>query len=315
MKEYICLKVLTKLNIQELRAYQSSMVNVQKQVNDKVVSEIEQKEKIYQEALCLQLNKKYEAAIVGFEQLGNYKNSESLKIFCEKKLEEEEIRKEKKYCEALRLEKEGNYEAGLIGYEQLGNYKDSLNRYLDCKSRIENRIKSEEERKEKIYREAVRLKSGENYEAAIEGFRQLGDYKRSIAMKQFCENEVRERNERKEKIYNEAIRLEKEGNHEAALIGYEQIKGYKDSINRIQECHKIVENKKEETIKRNDKIYSEALRLENEGKYEEAKVGYEMIPLYNDSRNRAEVCGKKAVEKKSSKQFRDKILKRKKNKK
>ena len=113
----------------------------------------------------------YDAAIVAFEALGGYKDSEAqIGIAKEAKIEAENAAA---YAEAEALFSKGDLDGAAAAFKTLGDYRDSAKRAGEALE-----AKAEQERAEAYARAKSLLSAGE-YDEAIAAFEALGDYRDS----------------------------------------------------------------------------------------------------------------------------------------
>ena len=162
-----------------------------------------------------------------------------------------------KYNAANDLLEQGKYEEAISEFEALGEFKDSESRIQDA---ISESIAADEaaekarieEQKAKDYDTAIEYLESENYDKAISGFAELGDYKDSLGMLQ-------------EAKYQKGVGLISNGNHDAGYAILSGMSDYKDS-------YEIMANSK----------YTRAKEFMVEQSYEQAKQLLDSIPDYKD---------------------------------
>lgn len=87
--------------------------------------------------------------------------------------------KEEKYQEALAKEKAGDYAADEI-YYSLWDYKDCEDRHDACLGAIEEaEDAAREERRKRLYQDAIQLEEAGSYAEAMELYDELDDYEDS----------------------------------------------------------------------------------------------------------------------------------------
>jgi tetratricopeptide (TPR) repeat protein len=138
--------------------------------------------------------------------------------------------------------------------------------------------KSKKNLSESLYQEAVEFKKSKNYEAAIENFKQLGDYLDSKELLNFCMNE------NNQVIYSKAIKLKNQAvnisEYMTALKMLREIKSYREANIYINECC--------------ESIYNMTLELTDTGLMQDivkAKSIFESIYGYRDSAELANQLG------------------------
>ncbi len=205
----------------------------------------------YNDALSLMSAGKYEEAIVAFEKLNGYKDSEDKVDECETLI------LENRYQAAVSLLNENKYAEAIAAFEALDGYKDSATKITACRTAI----------LENEYQSALSLMNAENYEDAISAFEKLNGYKDSEDKIVECETHILENS------YQSALALMNAGKYEEAIAAFNPLIGYKDSATKVSECEAgILENK-----------YQAALSLVNTEKYAEAIVAFEELGEYKDS--------------------------------
>lgn len=131
------------------------------------------KQDAYNEAVDLMSEQKYSEAIAIFEELGNYKDCETLMADCKNAILELE------YNEAIDLMSEQKYSEAITIFEELGNYKNCETLIVDC----ENAILAITETK---YINACSLMNAKSYKEASLLFDEIGDYKDAIQLNNKC---------------------------------------------------------------------------------------------------------------------------------
>ncbi len=151
--------------------------------------EIERKNKIYDEAISmmnLHMISSYVKAMKLFNSIIDWRNSKRQVSQCEEKLDEA-------YKTALTLMASGtliDFNSAIKKFQELNGWKDSENKINVCKNQI-NIIKQKEEneRKERIYTEAVKFASENTVngqEKAIKLFTEVADWKDAKEQIQRC---------------------------------------------------------------------------------------------------------------------------------
>ena len=121
----------------------------------------------YNNALALMESGQYTQAIVAFEALDGYKDSNEQISVCEIGI------LDGKYNDAIALMDEGRYEEAIVAFEALKNYKDSTSQVAICRE-----LQTEKDLLEK-YNEAIALMDAGKTMEAYEAFAALGEYKDS----------------------------------------------------------------------------------------------------------------------------------------
>ena len=119
--------------------------------------------KKYDEALALMSDSKYAEAILAFEALDDYKDSEKMISECEYAILDD------KYNDATTLMETGKYEEAISAFEAIAGYKDSADKINTCNTVI---IDAK-------YNEGITLMNDGSYTKALGIFMSLGGYKDS----------------------------------------------------------------------------------------------------------------------------------------
>ena len=120
----------------------------------------------YLNAVEMQNSGEYEAAIVAFEELSGYKDSNEQIDACETAI------KDLAYNSAITLMNDGRYVEAIDAFKELDGYKDSNEQITSCETAI----------KDLAYSSAIALMKNGDYEKAIEEFQKLGHYKDSESL-------------------------------------------------------------------------------------------------------------------------------------
>ena len=120
----------------------------------------------YLNAVEMQNSGEYEAAIVAFEELSGYKDSNEQIDACETAI------KDLAYNSAITLMNDGRYGEAIDAFKKLDGYKDSNEQIDACETAI----------KDLAYNSAIALMKNGDYEKAIEEFQKLGHYKDSESL-------------------------------------------------------------------------------------------------------------------------------------
>lgn len=124
--------------------------------------------KQYNEAIVLVNEEKYEEALIAFEALNEYKDSQNYVELCYNEVQ---------YGKAISLMDEQKYQEAVSIFENLAGYKDSKVKIEFCNQEIK-------------YDKAVVLLDAGIYDKAIEAFSALGDYKDSVSKVKIAETMV-----------------------------------------------------------------------------------------------------------------------------
>ena len=172
--------------------------------------------KNYNNAVTLMERGDYEAAIVAFEAVNGYKDSN-------------ELVEESKYRKADALLKSGDYGEAVSEFEALGSYKDSQE-------------KATEAQKAKYYSEGLSYFEQRQYSDAIFSFKKASGYRDAdskieetqIKLKEQERRKKEQEEEEKKRIkYNQAIDYLNSDNIQKSLEYFREVSDYKDSSQYI----------------------------------------------------------------------------------
>lgn len=152
---------------------------------------------------------------------------------------------------------QGKYADAISAFEALGSFKDSKDRVQEAIAESIAAAEAEEnarieEQKARAYDTAIKYLESKDYDKAISGFTELGDYKDSLGMLQ-------------EAKYQKGVGLISNGNYDAGYAILSGMSDYKDS-------YEIMANSK----------YTRAKEFMVEQSYEQAKQLLDSIPDYKD---------------------------------
>lgn len=173
-------------------------------------------EELYQEAMSLLQEEKYESAIEYFNQLNNYKDSSE-----QTKIAQNFIR----YNSGKKLLEERKYEEAAQIFESLDRFEDSED--LLNKAR---------------YLYAVEEFGAGNYEKAASLFDQLGDYENSKSY--VARISLILYKSKQETVYAEAYSFFERGEYPQALQEFEELEDYLDSAELAQKCKDAIKREK-----------------------------------------------------------------------
>ncbi len=231
-------------------------------------SEDQIKECKYQYALELTQQERFGEAYAYFYELKDYKDSaEQIEKYKERMLQEQ-------YDIALGLMTNGQYAEAIKAFETLSGFKDSASKITQCEQMIA---------KEEQYNNAVLLMNAGKYSDAITAFKALNGYKDSAAKITACETAVLNQK------YNNAVSLMNAGKYSEAITAFKALNGYKDSAIKITACETEIKN-----AELNSK-YNNAVSLMNAGKYSEAITAFEKLNGYSDSVRLIDKCKKEMI--------------------
>lgn len=161
----------------------------------------------YKRAEAMMAKGRYEDAIIIFQDLDGFKDSEDRIAECEAGIIENT------YNKTVESMNKGYYASAAQTFMELNGYKDSASLALFCK-----------------YQNAVNLMNEENYERALRVFTELGNYEDSQARAVECDAAV------KEQKYLRALKLMESKSYTTAKGYFLELNGYKDSIELANEC-------------------------------------------------------------------------------
>lgn len=118
---------------------------------------------IYKAGMSLYDNGEFEEAIIVFEGLDGFSDSEKMIVACETGI------MENKYADAQKLFKDKEYDAAITAFESLGNYKDSKEMIESVKQKMT----------EDKYALAESCFNSQSYVEAIKLYTELGEYRDS----------------------------------------------------------------------------------------------------------------------------------------
>lgn len=175
----------------------------------------------------------------------------------------EEKRKNEVYSDACALMSKitiENLKQAITKFQSISNWKDSAAKINICNNKIkELEKKQEEERKDKIYNEAVSAMKQDNptsYKIALDKFKSILNWRDSKQLSSRCEEKLDE-------AYNAALILMSTNiikDYETAIAKFEEIITWKDSQAKITICkNKIEEIKLKEENERKQRSYEAAV--------------------------------------------------------
>ena len=167
----------------------------------------------YNKAMELYNAGQYEEAIIAFEAMDGYKDSEQRIEACKTAIKDQD------YEAAVVLYEAGKYEEAIAAFEALDGHKDSEQQIEACKTAI----------RDQDYEAAVALYEAGKYEEAIAAFKALDGHKDSKARIEACETAI------KDQKYESAVALYEAGKYEKAIEAFTALDGYKDSVAQIKE--------------------------------------------------------------------------------
>ena len=211
------------------------------------------KDVIYQAAVAQMCGKTVPAqaaAASQFEQIVGWKDADEKLALCRQTIAELEAEEERQRLKALREEKWRKI-IKWVALGCLGAIVAALVWLYVLKSPMK-------------YRRAVKLEEAGEYDAAIELFAELGDYRDSDNRILSCYQG---------KHYQEAVDIMESGDYALARDAFSTLGDYKDSAQQMKKCDTAV---KEET-------YQSALAMMNEGKKKKAAKLFASLGNYKDS--------------------------------
>jgi len=181
---------------------------------------------------------------------------------------------EGKYQSALTQMENKNYQAAVDSFKYLTEYayKDAAQRLPEAKKALAEQ-KAQKQQDDYAAAQAA-LESGD-FDAAIKGFKALGDYSDSQA-------KLAEANDKKYAAqYEEAVALENSGKYDEAIAIYNAMKGYQDSAQRAAACEEAKE------LAEKTAAYAAAEALETAGDYIGAYDAFIALGNFENSTERA----------------------------
>ncbi|MBQ2700630.1 MAG: WG repeat-containing protein, partial [Clostridia bacterium] len=182
---------------------------------------------------------------------------------------------ESKYQSAQKVMDEGDYQSAVNIYKELAEaqYKDAAQLLPIAEEKLAAQ-KAKKQQDDYAAAQAA-LESGD-FDAAIKGFKALGDYSDSQA-------KLAEANDKKYAAqYEEAVALENSGKYDEAIAIYNAMKGYQDSAQRAAACEEAKE------LAEKTAAYAAAEALETAGDYIGAYDAFIALGDFEDSAPRAE---------------------------
>lgn len=182
---------------------------------------------------------------------------------------------ESKYRSAQKAMDDGSYQLAMNIYKELAEarYKDAAQLLLAA----EEKLAAQKEQKQKEdYASAFAALENGDFDAAIKGFKALGDYEDS-------KNKLAEANDKKYgDRYEEALAFENSGRYAEAIAAFKALNDYKDSAARAAACEeaKALAEKKD--------AYEAAEAMEAAGDYVGAYNAFFKLQDFENSINRAE---------------------------
>ncbi|MBQ7203872.1 MAG: hypothetical protein IJS03_07665 [Eubacterium sp.] len=172
----------------------------------------------YRNATELEKSGRFEDAVVLFESLNGFKDSEEKCLQLTEKINDE------KYNKALTLVSEDNFDEAKAVFTDLGEYKDSKKQAENC-----DVLKSKYEK----YNEALSLIETEKYTEAKALFSEIKDYKDSEKQIKNCDSFIKN-----EKTYKKAKNALKNDEFNEAIDALKKLKDYKDSEKLLKKAEK-----------------------------------------------------------------------------
>ncbi|MGN0613129.1 MAG: SH3 domain-containing protein [Porcipelethomonas sp.] len=125
------------------------------------------------------------------------------------------------------------------------------------------------------YSNAMELVEEGKYTEAVNEFKELGEYKDSVQMKENCEYYIR------------AVDLMESGSYSSAINNFNRIPDFKDSKDKIEECNQMINQGK----------YESAIDLMEQGEYAQAIEIFESLGEYQQSKEKIQKCNELAKNK------------------
>ncbi|MBR6040378.1 MAG: TIR domain-containing protein [Clostridia bacterium] len=284
---------------------------LQKKLKDDITfirerNETARKEGIYRQAIEKRNNKRYRDAIELFGRIAGFKDSDARKEECEQEMETD--RKNTIYDTALALSRYDTVEKQREAIEklrQIPGWKDADVQIGLCEQKIETiRINTENARKDGIYQQALsRMKDEaaltgsvsvvkkspiERHKKAIELLRSIPGWRDAEAQIELCEQHIRELQAQAEHERIEAERKAEEDRIAAEKAAKKRTLTMAIVIPTVAACIAFV-IVLFAVILPNQK-YKAAVKLYENGEYEEAIAAFEALNGYKDSEAQIENC-------------------------
>ncbi len=174
----------------------------------------------YNEAKSLFELKKYDKAIAEFENLGDYKDSETQIVNIQNAINQE------KYDAALVLFNDGKYEDAISAFTEIKEFSDSTNKIKEAEDAI---IQSQ-------YDAALSLLNESKYEEAIVAFTEIKDFKDSADKIVEAEEAI------KQAKYDTAEGYYNSGEYSKAIDFYTSLGDYKESKLKVEQIYNRLSN-------------------------------------------------------------------------
>ena len=210
------------------------------------------------------LESEYKKAILIFQKVIDWRDSQEQILLCERKIEEIHVKQERH-----QIELDQKAQAARIAAEKdARKRKTTITALILCVllaagayfAFIKNLVPAGK------YSEAQQLMASGNYEQAIALYKELNGYKDSPEQIEICRTAI------KEEKYQQAISMMNDGKYDAAIPIFKGLKGYRDSSDKIEACHTAI---KEEQ-------YQKAIELNKSGDYSGAYQIFSIITDYKD---------------------------------
>ena len=153
----------------------------------------------------------------------------------------------------------GDYDNAITTFTNLGDYKDAAEQLAQAKEQKENErlareAAEEEARNAQAYADAVKLQESGEYDSAIDGFTELGDYKDAAEHLNAC-------------LYAKADQLAQNGDYQEAYLAFAALGAYQDAAERSRDAgakyfQQLRENYPRSTISAG---YEHTVALRNDG--------------------------------------------------
>lgn len=198
----------------------------------------------YNAAVALMQKGEINSAILAFEAMNGYKDSEAKITECHG------ILRENTYQYALAKMEEGKYEEAIEVFSRFKEYKDSADQIEVCLTAI----------KDRDYAAADSLMQSGKYEEAVIAFKALNGYRDSAEQVTTCQTAIKDRD------YAAAESLMQSGKYEEAIAAFKALDGYRNSKGQLIDCQ-----------------YLNAVSLNESGKYQEAYNIFITLKGYKDT--------------------------------
>lgn len=219
----------------------------------------------YEAALALYEEKNFEEAVIAFEALGTYKDSQ--KMLANSKW----YWKEQRYDNAVDLYNAGSFLEAKAFFEELSGFEESKKYISKCVSAYEKQT----------YQQANDLYAAGDLTAARELFAGLGDYQKSESMLAQIDADFAAQKQAAYELecYERAMQLKEEGRLKEARDLFVEAGNTNDSTDQLYQILEVLAR---------DEVYERAVSDAGYGWLQDALVRFETLDGYLDSAEKAE---------------------------